>query len=149
MYWAWLGLFWRCHGPIHINWPGQVATLLLVYPGWTSELNDPNRSFESFRTLSHSLGGCNGCTGLLSIIKPLKLAVRALGRLGGPVQCLDKSFCRNNFHSTSSTTTFKIKISGESIQKECQIMIMKKFFGKDKKIKFVIFFNFLLIFKNV
>ena len=26
-----------------------------------------------------------GCTGLLSIIKPLKLAVRALGRLGGPV----------------------------------------------------------------
>ena len=78
MYWAWLGLFWFCHGQIHINWPGQVAKLLLVYPGWPSKLNDPNRLFESFRTLSHLLGGCTGCTGLLSIIKPLKLAVRAL-----------------------------------------------------------------------
>ena len=51
----------------------------------------------------------------------------------GTVQCLDKSFCRNTFHSTSSTTTVKIKISGESIQKEFQIMIMKKFL--EKKVK--------------
>ena len=56
-----------------------------MYPGFPSELHDLNRLFESFRTLSHSLGGCTGCTGLLSIIKPLKLEVRALGRLGGPV----------------------------------------------------------------
>ena len=28
-------------------------------------------------------------------------------------------------------------------------MIMKKYFGKNKKIKFVNFFNFLLILKNV
>ena len=60
-----------------------------------------------------------------------------------------QKFCRNTFHSTSSTTTVKIKISCESIQKEFQIMIMKKNFGKNKKIKFVNFFDFLLIFKNV
>ena len=65
------------------------------------------------------------------------------------VQCLDKSFCHNTFHSTSSTTTVKITISGESIQKEFQMMIMKKNFGTNKKIKFVNFFNFLMIFKNV
>ena len=57
----------------------------------------------------------------------------------GNVQCLDKSLSHNTFHSTTSTTTFKIKISVESIQKEFQIMIMKKNFGKNKKIKFVIF----------
>ena len=62
---------------------------------------------------------------------------------------LEKRFCRNTFHSTSSTTTVKITISGESLQKDFQIMIMKKNFGKNKKIKFVNFFNFLLIFKNV
>ena len=65
------------------------------------------------------------------------------------VQCLARSFCRNTFHSTSSTTTVKITIPGESIQKEFQIMIMKKMFGKNKKNKFVNFFSFLLIFKNV
>ena len=37
---------------------------------------------------------------------------------------------------------------GESIQKEFQIMIMKKYFGKNKKIKVVNFINFVLIFKN-
>ena len=60
-----------------------------------------------------------------------------------------QTLCCNTFHSTSSTTKVKITISGESIQKEFQIMIMKKFFGKNKKIKFVNFFNFLMIFKNV
>ena len=65
------------------------------------------------------------------------------------LQCLDKSFCHNTFHSTSSTTTVKIKISGESLQKEFQIMIMKKYFGKNNKIKFVFYvLFFLLIFKN-
>ena len=85
MLWAWLGLFWRCHGPIHFNWPGQVATLLLVYPGYVSELPFPNGSSESFGTPPHSLGHCTRCTGLLSVIKPIQVAIRALGALGGPV----------------------------------------------------------------
>ena len=39
-------------------------------------------------------------------------------------------------------------ISGELIQKEFQIMIMKKNFGKNKKIKFVNFFNFFADFEK-
>ena len=82
MLWAWLGLFWHCHGPIHFNWPGQVATLLL---GYISKLNVPNGSSELFGTPPHSLGNCTRCTGLLSVIKSIQVAIRALGALGGPV----------------------------------------------------------------
>ena len=71
---------------------------------------------------------------LLYLIAPIEYL------LLGTVQCLDKSFCHNTFHSTSSTTTVKIKISGESIQIEFQIMIMKKNFGKNKKKQICEFF---------
>ena len=82
MHWAWLGLFWCCHGPIHFNWPGQVATLLLVYPGYVSELHVPNGSSELFGTPPHSLGHCTRFTGLLSVIKSIQVAIRAFGGFG-------------------------------------------------------------------